>query len=390
MKKSKGFTLVELLAVIAILAILVIIALPNVMGMFNTAKENSFTTEVKEIYKVAEQTWINDSMFESGEKVYSRCKKGCTNSLDLTGRSELEYYIKLNQSGKVTDYYATDGTYQYSYSNPDGLKIENIKKVDSISKIDSKEVLTITSKGGIKNLWKPQEGKFRVIHSSDGSIETFDVQDHFDIYSLTKSSYFYGGYFSDYELAGEMDENGNYPNFVNYDASTRDAWKYENAYEENGKSMTPVSQETYFLKEVPKKYLRNYIQYTYSGSGDNMRIGDIWIVSVIDDLAYEDAGFIVNGVNEKGKACKTLTIRLNNGISVTLKPEVIFRGYGVTSGYLTYLKISQYIKDKETIVLTPYYITKDGILIKSPISRSIYFGNGNYFKDMVFEFVDTE
>ncbi len=43
---KKGFTLVELLAVIAILAILVIIALPNVMGMFNTAKENSFNTEV--------------------------------------------------------------------------------------------------------------------------------------------------------------------------------------------------------------------------------------------------------------------------------------------------------------------------------------------------------
>ncbi|MCI7083376.1 MAG: prepilin-type N-terminal cleavage/methylation domain-containing protein, partial [Tenericutes bacterium] len=31
---KKGFTLVELLAVIAILAILVIIALPNVLSMF--------------------------------------------------------------------------------------------------------------------------------------------------------------------------------------------------------------------------------------------------------------------------------------------------------------------------------------------------------------------
>ena len=45
--KKKGFTLVELLAVIAILAILVIIALPNVMGMFNQAKKNSFSTEIK-------------------------------------------------------------------------------------------------------------------------------------------------------------------------------------------------------------------------------------------------------------------------------------------------------------------------------------------------------
>ena len=36
--KNKGFTLVELLAVIAILAILVIIALPNVLKMFNQRK----------------------------------------------------------------------------------------------------------------------------------------------------------------------------------------------------------------------------------------------------------------------------------------------------------------------------------------------------------------
>ena len=36
--KKRGFTLVELLAVIAILAILVLISLPNVVGMFNNAK----------------------------------------------------------------------------------------------------------------------------------------------------------------------------------------------------------------------------------------------------------------------------------------------------------------------------------------------------------------
>ncbi len=143
---KKGFTLVELLAVIAILAILVIIALPNVMGMFNTAKENSFKTEIKEIYKTAEQTWINDAMFNSGVKEYSRCKSGCTNSLDLTGRSELEYYIKLNQSGEVIKYYATDGTFQYSYEG-NGLSISDIESKGSFKKIaeitDENEMVNI-------------------------------------------------------------------------------------------------------------------------------------------------------------------------------------------------------------------------------------------------------
>ena len=46
---KKGFTLVELLAVIAILAILVIIALPNILKMFNNAKKDIFLTEAKNI-----------------------------------------------------------------------------------------------------------------------------------------------------------------------------------------------------------------------------------------------------------------------------------------------------------------------------------------------------
>ncbi len=140
--KKRGFTLVELLAVIAILAILVIIALPNVMGMFNTAKENSFKTEIKEIYKTAQQTWIQDSMFGNTEKTYSRCKSGCSNSLDLTGRTELEYFIKINQSGKVTEYYATDGTFQYSYSDGD-LKIENITDVQKVANIENSDDLVV-------------------------------------------------------------------------------------------------------------------------------------------------------------------------------------------------------------------------------------------------------
>ena len=48
---KKGFTLVELLAVIAILALLIIIALPNVLEMFNRVKKEIFLTEAKNLYK---------------------------------------------------------------------------------------------------------------------------------------------------------------------------------------------------------------------------------------------------------------------------------------------------------------------------------------------------
>ena len=142
--KRKGFTLVELLAVIAILAILVIIALPNVMGMFNTAKENSFRTEIKEVFKTAEQQWIQDSMYNTGEQTYRRCS-GCSGkSLSLSGRTELEYYIKFNKSGEVVEFKATDGTFQYSYNNPNKpLKIEDINDVQKVADITNDSDLVV-------------------------------------------------------------------------------------------------------------------------------------------------------------------------------------------------------------------------------------------------------
>ena len=166
--KRKGFTLVELLAVIAILAILVIIALPNVMGMFNTAKENSFKTEIKEIYKTAQNQWMQDSMFKNDERVYTRCS-GCTGkSLDLSGRSELEYYIKVNKSGKIVEYYATDGTFQYSFSDPDGLKVENITSVQKIADINNEEEKVKITNSGVNG----NTPTVRYVYVTDGNIGT--------------------------------------------------------------------------------------------------------------------------------------------------------------------------------------------------------------------------
>ncbi len=129
--KKKGFTLVELLAVIAILAILVIIALPNVMSLFNEAKENSFKNELKEIFKTAQEQWMTDSMVETQQISYGRYSPtlSCvTKELQLSGRTQLLYGITVDKAGNVIDYVATDGTYMYDFngSSTAPLKIENI------------------------------------------------------------------------------------------------------------------------------------------------------------------------------------------------------------------------------------------------------------------------
>ena len=158
--KKKGFTLVELLAVIAILAILVIIALPNVMGMFNTAKKNSFTTEVKEVFKTAQQAWMLDNMTATSEtQTYKRGEKTVNGNttvvqcgtngktVDLSGRADLLFEITFDKNGGVTAYKATDGTYKYeatgiSSSNP--LKVENISDSNVVQISGSSDTMSIT------------------------------------------------------------------------------------------------------------------------------------------------------------------------------------------------------------------------------------------------------
>ena len=111
MKNNKGFTLVELLAVIAILAILVIIALPNVLKMFNDAKKNSFLTEAKTVYSEAGKKYISDSITSPGnnEYVYCKSKTDSLNLLSLSGR-EINYYIKTDSNGNVNTIVVWDDT----------------------------------------------------------------------------------------------------------------------------------------------------------------------------------------------------------------------------------------------------------------------------------------
>ena len=123
--KKKGFTLVELLAVIAILAILVIIAMPNVLDMFNKAKKDAFETEVKTIIKTTEKQWISDSMGKPGvnETIYCRVDGvDCENSLKMDGNKEIDYFVKVNSKGKIIQLATVDDEYQY-LSNKNDIQV---------------------------------------------------------------------------------------------------------------------------------------------------------------------------------------------------------------------------------------------------------------------------
>ena len=176
---KKGFTLVELLAVIAILAILVIIALPNVLKMYNDSKKNAFMTEAQNLAKEVSSKYISESMKGNKVSVISNQQ----NPLDMTGR-ELEYNFELDSQGKIKNMIVSNGTYCIS-TNKDYTKIT---RNDISDKCSYEKLHNIV--GTLKNKFYEESGRTdrslvsSIVFYSDGrtinGAESYDVSEKKD------------------------------------------------------------------------------------------------------------------------------------------------------------------------------------------------------------------
>ena len=155
MKKlnKKGFTLVELLAVIAILAILMLLIMPNILSMFNEGRQNAFITQSQRVWRAAEQDYINKSMTQpsSTPVVYSSDCGSLSESvcapLNISDTS-LDYCVVISQSdSKVSSIAVSDSNY---YLNA-GTSTFDIQAADITAQdganLKTAEVKTTTSEG---------------------------------------------------------------------------------------------------------------------------------------------------------------------------------------------------------------------------------------------------
>ena len=69
MKKKKGFTLVELLAVIVILAVILIIAMPKISDAIKNSKESSLETTAKLIASQAEKKYTENQVLDGSSTI---------------------------------------------------------------------------------------------------------------------------------------------------------------------------------------------------------------------------------------------------------------------------------------------------------------------------------
>ncbi len=143
---------------------------------------------------------------------------------------------------------------------------------------------------------------FFIYHSSDCTVEKFIIPQGqaFDLTSLVKEGYFYGGYFSEYGGAVNYDidnpQEGKIEGDLAYDGSSL-YYKDENdknvrwftkanAYTENGSILMPKDNSTYFMRELPKEYtLKQYNEYVYNTNTN--QITNFYNLYTIDNNLYE-------------------------------------------------------------------------------------------------------
>jgi len=134
MKNKKGFTLVELLAVIVILGVLLLVAVPAVQNTIQKSRRKAFVDGTASIVKAVTSDL---SLLELEGKLSWTAVTGggetCNynfESADLqSGGVDGSGYIKVNKSSAgVISYevYATNGSYAFSGKNPNQITEDNL------------------------------------------------------------------------------------------------------------------------------------------------------------------------------------------------------------------------------------------------------------------------
>ena len=136
-KEKKGFTLVELLAVITVLGILTMIAVPNVLSTINNNRKNAFLMDAKRMVSKASELIAKSK----GDREMAKTELGKTYTYaDLNGKGEFttdsdgQSYDTANTYVKVT---LVSNTYKYCIKVTGSKR--NIKASDG-SCIDSSEL----------------------------------------------------------------------------------------------------------------------------------------------------------------------------------------------------------------------------------------------------------
>lgn len=140
---KKGFTLVELLAVIVVLAIIMLIAIPSVMKQMESAKVGTFKIYAQKVLTKGEEQFQIDSMMGNITDTTTKCYTLETMGINSSGTYRGKVVVTIDANLKPTyTLYLSDNS--YSVSNVNFTNINGIKNAESST---LEEPFTATSVG---------------------------------------------------------------------------------------------------------------------------------------------------------------------------------------------------------------------------------------------------
>ena len=123
MKNNKGFTLIELIAVVVILAVLMMLAVPNVVATINKNKKEAFLEDAKKFKAAVEAKLVSDTSIK-----LPNSDSVIVFTLDKVGKAEIEEspygtkystkysFVAVTKEPKTVVVNDTNGTQQKTFN----------------------------------------------------------------------------------------------------------------------------------------------------------------------------------------------------------------------------------------------------------------------------------
>ncbi len=150
-KNNKGFTLIEILAVIVILGIIMLIAIPNVSKNISDSRKAAYVTSIQKYIEAARQEVQTYSIKVNNENAAYYIPTSCLG----TENGDTSPYGDMMESYVIVTY-DTNGHYEYYYTGRDdanhGMEVTNSADINEENLRDDITDIDVTKKVGGRDL----------------------------------------------------------------------------------------------------------------------------------------------------------------------------------------------------------------------------------------------
>ena len=234
-------------------------------------------------------------------------------------------------------------------------------------------------------IWEAKN--FYIYHSSTQEVDTVSMADldengKYDITSKVTDGYMYGGYYKDYAKKGT---------YTGGPTATKDGTSYEGGLGywnkkmvwgsslENGEggigtAMTPVAEQTYYLKEVPEGFLASKIYVIYDAYNNNKVVYN-YLISDVDDNNYSEIGLVAKNISTGNRIKLAVSYTINDTFNGKTDKITAKNSFGMKAGYVAVWQPTLATKDFD---IAATYTTPDGVTVEGSYIRMITVGDGTY------------